>query len=124
MTQGTLLIGHSLYNTLQKNRAARRRTSKRPKPFNFFFTATAPQWARASSFTRFLDHIQRRNTQSIRLLWTSDQLVAKTSTWQHTTNTTDIHGPRGIRTHNLSRRGATNLWLRQHGNWDRQNHIL
>ena len=26
----------------------------------FFFGATAPQWARASSFTRFLDHTQRR----------------------------------------------------------------
>ena len=27
--------------------------------------------------------------QSVGLLWTSDQLVAKTSTWQHTTLTTD-----------------------------------
>ena len=27
-----------------------------------FFCATAPQWARASSFTRFLDHTQRRTT--------------------------------------------------------------
>jgi len=25
------------------------------------------------------------------LLWTSDQLVAETSTWQHTILTTDIH---------------------------------
>ena len=29
--------------------------------------------------------------QSVGLLWTSDQLVAQTSTWQHTTLTTDIH---------------------------------
>jgi len=28
----------------------------------FVFGATAPQWARASSFTRFLDHTQRRTT--------------------------------------------------------------
>ena len=28
----------------------------------FFFGATAPQWAMASSFTRFLDHTQRRTT--------------------------------------------------------------
>ena len=28
----------------------------------FVFGATAPQWARPSSFTRFLDHTQRRNT--------------------------------------------------------------
>jgi hypothetical protein len=29
--------------------------------------------------------------QSVGLLWTSDQLVAETSTWQHTTHTTDKH---------------------------------
>ena len=28
----------------------------------FVFGATTPQWARGSSFTRFLDHIQRRTT--------------------------------------------------------------
>jgi len=28
----------------------------------FIFDATAPQWARTSSFTRFLDHTQRRTT--------------------------------------------------------------
>jgi hypothetical protein len=28
----------------------------------FFFGVTAPQWAWASSFTRFLDHTQRRTT--------------------------------------------------------------
>jgi len=44
----------------------------------------------ASSFLRFLDHTQRRTTVG-RLLWTSDQLVAETSTWQHTTLTTDKH---------------------------------
>ena len=42
----------------------------------FDFSATAPQWARASSFTRFLDHTQRRTT--LGLLWTSDQFVAET----------------------------------------------
>jgi hypothetical protein len=29
--------------------------------------------------------------QSVRLLWTSDQLVAETSTWQHTIHATDKH---------------------------------
>jgi len=29
--------------------------------------------------------------QSVGLLWTSEQLVAETSTWQHTTLTTDSH---------------------------------
>jgi len=30
--------------------------------FLYVFSATAPQWARASSFTRFLDYKQRRTT--------------------------------------------------------------
>jgi hypothetical protein len=36
--------------------------------------------------------------QSVGLLWTSDQLVAETFTWQHTTHTqqTNIHAPGGI----------------------------
>ena len=34
--------------------------------------------------------------QSVGLHWTSDQSVAETSTWQHTTLTTDIHGPLGF----------------------------
>jgi hypothetical protein len=44
--------------------------------------------------------------QSVRLLWKSDQLVAETSTWQHTTN---IHASGGIRTHDRSRRAAVDL---------------
>ena len=34
---------------------------------------------------------QREAPQSVGLLWTSDQLVAETSTWQHTTLTTNKH---------------------------------
>ena len=50
------------------------------------------------------------------LLWTSDQLVAETSTWQHTTLTTYRHPcPGGIRTHNLSRRAAVDRRLRRRG---------
>ena len=36
--------------------------SGRNLPPRFSFVATAPQWARASSFTWFLDHTQRRTT--------------------------------------------------------------
>ena len=61
--------------------------------------------------------------QSVEPLWASDQPVAETSTWQHTTLTTDkqtnIHAPAGIRTHNLSRRAAEDLGLRPRGHWDR-----
>jgi len=43
---------------------------------SFFFVAKAtpsPQWARASSLTRFLDHTHNEAPQSVGLLWTSDQ---------------------------------------------------
>ena len=57
---------------------------------------------------------------SIGLLWTSDQLVAETSTWQHTTFTRqDIHVSGGIRTHKPSKRAAADPRLRQRGYWDR-----
>ena len=72
----------------------------------------------ASSFLRDLDHTQWRIT-SVGLLWTSDQLVAETSTWQHITLTTNIHAPDGIRTHDLNRRAAADIRLRPRGYWDR-----
>ena len=53
--------------------------------------AHQPPWARASSFTRFLDLTHNDASQSVGFLWTSDQLVAEISTWQHTTLTTDKH---------------------------------
>ena len=73
----------------------------------------------ASSFTRFLDHTQRRTTFG-RLLWTSDHLVPEITTWQHTTLTANSYAPGRIRTHNLSRRAAEDLRLRPRGHWDRQ----
>ena len=55
--------------------------------------------------------------QSVRLLWTSDQSVAETSTWP--SQQTNIHAPSGIRTHILSGRAAVDLRLRPRGHWDR-----
>jgi hypothetical protein len=43
-----------------------------------FIWSNSPQWARSSSFKRFLDHNDA--PQSVGLPWTSDQLVAETST--------------------------------------------
>ena len=40
-------------------------------------------------FLMFLDHTHNDAAQSVGLLWTSDQLVAETSTWKHTTLATD-----------------------------------
>jgi hypothetical protein len=58
--------------------------------------------------------------QSVGLLWTSDQLVAENSTWQHTTHTRNIHVPGGIRTDDRGRRAAVDLRLRSCGHWDRR----
>jgi hypothetical protein len=55
---------------------------------------------------------------SVGLLWTSDQPVAETSTWQHTKHTTDIHAPRGIRTQNPRKQAAADSRLTPHGHWD------
>jgi len=51
-------------------------------------------------------------SQSVGLLWTSDQPVTNTSTWQHTTLNTDIHAPGGIRTNNPSKQAAVDPRLR------------
>jgi len=50
------------------------------------FWRERPQWARASLFTRFLDHTQRRTT-----VGRTPLDVAETPTWQHTTLTTEKH---------------------------------
>jgi len=61
--------------------------------------------------------------QSVGLLWTSNQLVAETSTWRHTTLTTQKHAPGGIRTHNPGRRSAADLRLRPRGHRHRHSDI-
>ena len=58
--------------------------------------------------------------QSVGLLWRSDRRVAETSTWQHTTFTTDIPAPRGIRTRNPGRLAAADPCLRPRGNCSEQ----
>ena len=84
-----------------------------------FLAHQLPSKAMTSSFTRFLDHTHSDASQSIGLLWTSDQLVPENSTWQHTTLTTDIHAPGGIRTHNLSSRAAADLRFTPRVHWGR-----
>ena len=61
-------------------------------------------------------------SQSVGLLWTSDQLVTERPLLNNTqySQQTDIHAPGGIRTHDLSRRAAADLRLRPRGYWDRQ----
>ena len=56
---------------------------------------------------------------SVGLLWTSDQPVAETFTWQHNTQETNIHAYDGIRTHNPSKRAAADPRLWPRGHWGR-----
>jgi hypothetical protein len=84
----------------------------------FVCGATAPQLARASSSTRFLDHTQRHTTLGRTPLgeWSARRRVLYLTTH----NTTDVHAHRRIRTHILSTRAAADLRLRPCGHWDRQ----
>ena len=69
----------------------------------FVFVATASQWARASSFLRFLDHTRYTTFGRTPL----DEWSARRRDLYLTThNTHDIHAPGGIRTHNLRRRAV------------------
>jgi len=91
-------------------------------PVRLFVSVLQPPSGPGSLHSRGFQITHKDATQSIGLLWTSDQLVAETSTWQHTTITTDKHPclPGVIRTHNLSRRAAADPSLRQRNQWDRQ----
>ena len=59
-------------------------------------------------------------SQQVGLLWTSDQLVAETSTWQLTQQSkrANIHAPGGIRIRNPSKRSAVDTRLRPLGHWN------
>ena len=74
----------------------------------------------ASSFTRYLDHIQRSTTVGRTPLdeW-SDGHRDLYLTTHNTQQQTNIHAPGGIRTHDLSRRATVNLRLRPRAHWDR-----
>jgi len=87
----------------------------------FVFGATALQWAMASSFTRFLDHTQRRTTVGRTPLdeWARSQRSLPDNT-HNTHNRQRILASDGIRTHNLSTRAAADLCLRTRGHWDRR----
>jgi hypothetical protein len=86
----------------------------RPSLTYVCFWRDSPQWARAFSFTRALI-TNKQAPHSVGLLWTSDELVAETSTWQHRTLTTDKHpwprwkfNPQRQQTH-VSDRTATGI---------------
>jgi hypothetical protein len=81
---------------------------------NNFLGGNSPQWARASSFMRCLAHTDDAS-QSVGLLWTTDQPDAEIPTWQHTTFTTNIHVLGGIRAPNPSKQATADPCLRPRG---------
>jgi hypothetical protein len=88
----------------------------------FFYLAQYPhpfQWAMASTFTRLLDHTQRRSTVGRTPL---DEGSASRRdfylTAQHSQQT-NILALGGIRTHNPSRRAAADIGLTPCDHWDR-----
>jgi len=83
---------------------------------NVCFWRDNPQWTKASSFTRFLDHIQRCTTVGRTPL---DERSAQSKDLYLTTHTqysqqSNAHAPGGIRTHNLSRRTAADVRSKDH----------
>jgi hypothetical protein len=80
-----------------------------------FFWHDSPQGARASSFTKILDHTQRRTTVGRTPLdkWSP----RRQDLYLTTHNTHNIQTSGGIRTRNLNRRAAADIWLRTRGHW-------
>ena len=79
----------------------------------------------ASSFTRFIDHTQRRTTVGRTSLdeWSAPRRDLYLTTHNTHSRQTSMP-PGGIRTHDLSRRAAVDLRLRPRGHWDRHFKIL
>jgi len=86
------------------------------------FWCSSPQWARVSSFTRFLDHTQRHTTVGRTPLneWSAHRRDLYLTTHNTYNRQTSMPPPIGTRTHNLSRRAPADLRLIPRGHWDWQ----
>ena len=81
------------------------------------FWLNNPQWATASSFTRFLDHTLHTTVGTTPL----DEWSARRRDLYLTThNIHNIHASGGIRTRSPSKREAADPRLRPRGQWHRQ----
>jgi hypothetical protein len=67
-------------------------------------------------------HLIKHTPQSVGILWTRDRPVAETSQPDNTNTVQDKEShPRGIQTHDPSKRSAADLRLRPRGHCDQQN---
>jgi hypothetical protein len=87
-----------------------------PSIHHFCFVARQRSSDLSSSLSSFWDNTHLDTPHSVGLLWTSDQPDSKTSTWQHSTLTTDIHVPdkqasKRPQTHALARMATGIDWL-------------
>ena len=84
-------------------------------------SGTTAQIGLATSFVRIVDHTQL-DTHQVGYLWTSDQLVEEAAT--HTTHKQNKgrtpHALSGIRARDPNNQAAADLYLRPHGQGDRQ----
>jgi hypothetical protein len=82
----------SLVNLVNNLRGGRAKDVSAPRVihinFIFFFSAAIRFWVMTSPYGTSRSH-SLDNPHSVGLLWTSDQPYAETSSWQHTTLTTD-----------------------------------
>ena len=86
----------------------------------FFIWPNSPQWARAPSFTRFLDHTQRRTTVGMTPLDEWSALRIDLYLTKHNTQQRDIHAHGRIRNHNPSKTAAADTRRSPSGHYNRQ----
>ena len=86
--------------------------------FEYTFSASQQSIVAQSLLINESSPSHSHTPHSVGLPWTIDQPVAETSTWQHTTLTTDIHAPGGIRTHNPSKQATSHSHLRPRDRWN------
>ena len=89
--QHTTLTRHRcpLPSKIRTHNASKRAATWIGRQLIFLFGATARSWPWPPHSQGF--QITHNAPHSVWLLWTIDQPVAETSTWQHTTLTTDRH---------------------------------
>ena len=90
-----------------------------------FIGPTAHHWLRTSSFSKFLDHTQRRTIVGRTPLDERSARCRDLYLTTHNTHNRQTSMPfHGFRAHNPSKRAAADLRLRPRGHWKRQHFTI